>query len=144
MLPEETRRPADHLGGTTTTTATTTTRTAPATTTTIVDRAISPNASSARSKVRAPGQAADRRRCVNSDRRALEIKVGDVVATSGSCASLAPAEPRGRHRVSKVDDRPGSAGPLIEVEPAADLDKLNFVVVVLYLPATEVPGETCD
>ena len=79
---------------------------------------------------------------VNSDRRALEIQVGDLVATSGECQSLAPAD-LVVGTVSAVDDRPGSAGPVIEVEPAADLTQLNFLVVVLYLPPAEVPG-TCE
>ena len=76
------------------------------------------------------------------DRRGLEISVGDVVATNGGCKSLAPADlPIGR--VSAVIERPGSAGPVVEVEPIADLNELNFVLVILYLPPSEVPG-TCE
>ncbi len=80
---------------------------------------------------------------LSSDRRNLRIEVGDVVATSGSCASLAPPN-LSVGRVARVEDRAGSAGPLVEVEPAADVTNLNFVVVLLYLPATEVNGEICD
>ncbi len=80
---------------------------------------------------------------IDSSRRALEIEVGDIVATSGGCPSLAPPN-LSIGTVSKVTARPGSQGPEIEVEPAADLGQLNFVLVVLYLPSTEVSGETCN
>ena len=79
---------------------------------------------------------------LSSDIRAQGIKVGDVVATSGGCPSLAPPDIT-IGTVSKVSQRPGSAGPTVEVAPAADLTQLNFVIVLLYLPATEVSGETC-
>ncbi len=80
---------------------------------------------------------------VDASRRALMIKEGDIVATSGGCPSVAPADlPIGV--VSKITPRPGSQGPLIEITPSADLDRLNFVVVVLYRPATQVSGETCS
>lgn len=140
VLPEEIADPLATSGGTTTTIATTTTRAAPATTTTI---AIEDLAHRELGGLEGQGQGqAPIVALVNSDRRALEIKVGDVVATSGECQSLAPAD-LVVGTVSKVDDRPGSAGPLIEVQPAADLSKLNFVVVVLFLPPAEVPG-TCE
>ena len=41
-------------------------------------------------------------------------------------------------RVVNRADRPGVAGPLLEVEPHADLSRLNFVRVVLYRPLSEV------
>lgn len=79
---------------------------------------------------------------LNSDRRALGIQVGDVVATSGTCQSLAPAD-LVIGTVAEIVDRPGSAGPIVEVQPTADLSHLNFLAVVLYLPPAEVPG-TCE
>jgi len=63
---------------------------------------------------------------------------GDYVFTSGSEDSLAPANiPIGR--VVNVVNRSTSEGPLLEVEPFSDLDRLYFVRVVLYKPRSEVP-----
>jgi rod shape-determining protein MreC len=65
------------------------------------------------------------------------LKVGDLVETAGGSESLAPPNiPVGR--VVNRADRPGVGGPLLEVEPHADLDKLNFVRVVLFRPLSEV------
>jgi len=41
-------------------------------------------------------------------------------------------------RVLNRADRPGSGGPLLDVELYADLARLNFVRVVLYKPLSEV------
>jgi rod shape-determining protein MreC len=65
------------------------------------------------------------------------LEVGDLVETAGGSASLAPPNiPVGR--VINRADRPGVAGPLLEVELIADLDKLNFVRVVLFRPLSEI------
>ncbi len=65
------------------------------------------------------------------------LQVGDLIETAGGSQSLAPPNiPVGR--VINRADRPGVAGPLLEIELNADLDKLNFVRVVLYQPLTEV------
>ncbi|MEZ5258755.1 MAG: hypothetical protein R2705_18235 [Ilumatobacteraceae bacterium] len=40
-------------------------------------------------------------------------------------------------RVSDVIEQAGSSGPIVEVEPSSDLDNLNFLLVVLYLPPSE-------
>lgn len=65
------------------------------------------------------------------------LQVGDLVETSGGAESLSPPNiPIGR--VINRADRPGVAGPVLEVELNADLDELNFVQVVLYRPASEV------
>jgi rod shape-determining protein MreC len=65
------------------------------------------------------------------------LEVGDLVETAGGSESLAPPNiPVGR--VVNRADRPGVGGPLLEVEPHADLDKLNFVRVVLFRPLSEV------
>lgn len=65
------------------------------------------------------------------------LEVGDLVETAGGSESLAPPNiPVGRV-INRVD-RPGVAGPLLEIELNADLDKLNFVRVVLFRPLSEV------
>lgn len=66
-----------------------------------------------------------------------ELEVGDLVETAGGSASLAPTGiPVGR--VINRADRPGSGGPLLDVDLYADLGRLNFVRVVLYKPLAEV------
>jgi rod shape-determining protein MreC len=65
------------------------------------------------------------------------LQVGDLVETAGGSESLAPPGiPVGR--VLNRADRPGSGGPLLDVELHADLARLNFVRVVLYKPLSEV------
>jgi rod shape-determining protein MreC len=65
------------------------------------------------------------------------IRPGDIVLTAGGTESLAPQNiPVGL--VVNVVNRSTAEGPLLEVEPLANLDELNFVRVVLYKPATEV------
>lgn len=66
-----------------------------------------------------------------------ELQVGDLVETAGGSTSLAPTGiPVGK--VVNRADRPGSGGPLLDVELYADLSRLNFVRVVLYKPLSEV------
>ncbi len=68
------------------------------------------------------------------------FEVGDLVFSSGSQDSLAPANiPIGR--VVNVIDRSTSEGPMLQVEPFADLDSLYFVRVVLYQPGAEVGAD---
>lgn len=65
------------------------------------------------------------------------IRPGDIVVTAGGTESLAPQNiPVGL--VVNVVNRSTAEGPLLEVEPLANLDELNFVRVVLYKPASEV------
>lgn len=65
-----------------------------------------------------------------------ELQVGDLVETAGGSTSPAPPGiPVGR--VINRADRPGSGGPLLDVELHADLARLNFVRVVLYKPLSE-------
>jgi rod shape-determining protein MreC len=65
------------------------------------------------------------------------LQEGDLVETAGGLESLAPTGiPVGR--VANRADRPGSGGPLLDVELNADLSRLNFVRVVLYKPLSEV------
>lgn len=66
------------------------------------------------------------------------FEVGDLVETAGGSKSNAPPNvPIGR--VFNIANRDGVAGPLLEIELNADLDKLNFVQVVLYRGLAEVP-----
>ncbi len=66
-----------------------------------------------------------------------ELVAGDLVETAGGSESLAPTGiPVGR--VVNRADRPGSRGPLLDVDLYADLARLNFVRVVLYKPLSEV------
>lgn len=64
------------------------------------------------------------------------VAVGSPVETAGGLTSLAPAGiPIGT--VSRVAKQSGSRVPIIEVEiSAGDLSKLNFLVVLLYVPNT--------
>lgn len=73
-------------------------------------------------------------RFVDSSAATGRIAVGSVVETSGGLTSLAPPGiPIGT--VSKVGTQSGSRVPVIEVEiGAGDLSKLNFLVVLLYVP----------
>ncbi len=65
------------------------------------------------------------------------LEVGDLVETAGGSESLAPPGiPVGR--VANRAERPGSGGPLLDVELNADLDRLNFVRVAIYRPLSEV------
>lgn len=66
-----------------------------------------------------------------------QIAVGDTVSTAGGRESLAPPDiPVGV--VRNVISRPGSAGTELEVELSADLNRLQFVRVLLYRPLSEV------
>ncbi len=67
------------------------------------------------------------------------IEIGDVVTTTGGSTSLAPPDLVIGEVINKVK-RAGSAGPLLEIQLGADLEHLNFVQVVLYVPPSEVPG----
>jgi rod shape-determining protein MreC len=67
------------------------------------------------------------------------IDVGDVITTTGGSTSLAPPDITVGEVINKVA-RAGSSGPLLEIKLAADLDHLNFVKVIRYVPPNEVPG----
>jgi cell shape-determining protein MreC len=67
------------------------------------------------------------------------IDVGAVVSTTGGSDSLAPPGIVIGEVINKVEGR-GSAGPLLEIELAADLEHLNLVQVLLYTSADEAPG----
>lgn len=68
------------------------------------------------------------------------FQVGDLVFTSGSEDSLAPPNiPVGR--VVNVIEQSASEGPILQVEPFADLDSLYYVSVVLYAPNIEATND---
>ena len=77
-------------------------------------------------------------RFIQSSSRLGELCKGVPVVTAGGSQSLAPAD-LVVGTVSRVVNRKGSAGPLLEVDLAANLESLNFVRVLLYQPATEIP-----
>jgi rod shape-determining protein MreC len=87
------------------------------------------------------GQGIDRLpviRFIQSSSRLGDLCAGVPVVTAGGSQSLAPAD-LVVGTVSRVVTRSGTSGPLLEVELAANLGSLNFVRVLLYQPATEIP-----
>ena len=76
---------------------------------------------------------------VVEDRSSGPIRTGDVITTSGGFNSLAPPGLVVGEVVNKVSAG-GSSGELLEIDPAADLDQLHLVQVVLFRPLSEVPG----
>jgi rod shape-determining protein MreC len=67
------------------------------------------------------------------------IVKGDLIFTAGGNESLAPPNiPIGT--VQNVINRSSSEGPLLEVQPSVDLDRLNFVSILLYRGPAESPS----
>lgn len=77
-------------------------------------------------------------RFVQASDRLGALCEGVPVVTAGGSQSLAPPD-LVVGTVARVINRKGSAGPLLEVDLAANLESLNFVRVLLYQPATEIP-----
>jgi rod shape-determining protein MreC len=68
------------------------------------------------------------------------LQEGDLVVTAGGFDSLAPPDiPIGV--VVNRADRSGPGGPLLDVQPYADVTRLNFLRVVKYTPLSEVEQE---
>ena len=68
-------------------------------------------------------------------------EVRDIVSTSGGSLSFAPADlPIGE--VVEVHQGSPSEGLIVVVQPYANLDDLEFVQVILYLPASESPDDS--
>lgn len=65
-----------------------------------------------------------------------DIQVGVPIVTAGGSRSLAPPDVL-IGTVARVVERVGSAGPVLEIEPVADLTNLSFLRVLLYQPITE-------
>jgi cell shape-determining protein MreC len=112
---------------------TTTTTVAPTTTTFV------PNPDQERDTGRLAGQGASDLPQVDllSDAPLLgRITVGDLIFSAGGDQSLVPPDiPIGT--VENVIRRSSSEGPLLEIQPSADLNRLHFVSIVIYLSASE-------
>ena len=65
-----------------------------------------------------------------------DIQVGVPIVTAGGSRSLSPPDIL-IGKVARVVERLGSAGPVLEIEPVADLTNLSFLRVLLYQPITE-------
>ena len=65
-----------------------------------------------------------------------DIQVGVPIVTAGGSRSLSPPDIL-IGNVARVVERLGSAGPVLEIEPVADLTNLSFLRVLLYQPITE-------
>ena len=68
------------------------------------------------------------------------LQEGDLVVTAGGFDSLAPPDIPIGVAVNRAD-RSGPGGPLLDVQPYADVTRLNFLRVVLYTPLSEVERE---
>jgi rod shape-determining protein MreC len=75
-------------------------------------------------------------RFVENESRFGDVAIGSPVVTAGGATSLAPPDIV-VGTVSKIVRRPGTLGPLLEVQLSANLDYLNFVRILLYRPGTE-------
>lgn len=75
-------------------------------------------------------------RFIDNALRFGDIQVGVPIVTAGGSRSLSPPDIL-IGKVSRVVERLGSAGPLLEVELVADLSNLSFLRVLLYQPITE-------
>jgi cell shape-determining protein MreC len=64
------------------------------------------------------------------------IANGDLIFTVGGNESLAPPDiPIGT--VRNVINRSSSEGPLLEIQPSVDLDRMHFVTIILYRSESE-------
>jgi len=75
-------------------------------------------------------------RFLDATTRAGAIEVGAPIVSAGGSRSLAPPDVV-IGVVSRVVERLGTAGPLLEIELVADLSNLSFLRVLLYQPITE-------
>ena len=75
-------------------------------------------------------------RFVDNSVRFGDIEVGVPIVTAGGSRSLAPPDIM-IGNVSRVIERLGSAGPLLEIQLVADLSNLSFLRILLYQPITE-------
>lgn len=75
-------------------------------------------------------------RFLDATTRASAIQVGAPIVSAGGSRSLAPPDIV-IGVVSRVVERLGTAGPILEVDLVADLTSLSFLRVLLYQPITE-------
>jgi cell shape-determining protein MreC len=114
---------------------TTTSTTSPSTTTTLPLKVV-------RETGMLQGQGADKPcvlRFIDTSSSVTSVKVGAIVDTAGGNDGLAPQGiPIGR--ITAIQRQTGSSSALVEVTPNASLNRLNFVVVVRYVPNPDVVG----
>jgi rod shape-determining protein MreC len=124
---------ATGTGSTTSTSPTTTTSSPPTTTTTLPDPQ--------RETGQMVGRGVDdppRVNLVDDSPPFGTPEIGDTVLTAGGVRSLAPADiPIGE--VSSVEHGSPSEGWILEVDPLAELEGLEFVQVILYTTETDSP-----
>lgn len=78
-------------------------------------------------------------RFTESTSAVTSVKVGAVVDTAGGTSSLAPQGiPIGT--ITAVLKQQGNSSTLVEVRPNADLRRLNYVAVVLFVPNDQAIG----
>ena len=75
-------------------------------------------------------------RFISNALRFGDIQTGVPIVTAGGSRSLSPPDIL-VGTVSRVVERVGSAGPVLEIELVADLSNLSFLRVLLYQPITE-------
>lgn len=75
-------------------------------------------------------------RFISNSLRFGDIQTGVPIVTAGGSRSLSPPDIL-VGTVSRVVERVGSAGPVLEIELVADLSNLSFLRVLLYQPITE-------
>jgi rod shape-determining protein MreC len=75
-------------------------------------------------------------RFVDAAQRFGVVQPGSPIVTAGGSLSLAPPDIV-VGTVSRVKERLGTAGPLLEIDIVADLSNLSFVRILLYQPITE-------
>jgi rod shape-determining protein MreC len=75
-------------------------------------------------------------RFLDATTRASAIEVGAPIVSAGGSRSLAPPDVV-VGVVSRVVERLGTAGPVLEIDLVADLSNLSFLRVLLYQPITE-------
>jgi rod shape-determining protein MreC len=75
-------------------------------------------------------------RFLDASTRGNAIPVGSPIVSAGGSRSLAPPDIV-IGVVSRVIERLGTSGPVLEVELVADLSNLSFLRVLLYQPITE-------
>ena len=75
-------------------------------------------------------------RFISNALRFGDIQTGVPIVTAGGSRSLSPPDIL-VGTVSRVVERVGSAGPVLEIELVADFSNLSFLRVLLYQPITE-------
>jgi len=75
-------------------------------------------------------------RFLDASTRAAAIEVGAPIVSAGGSRSLAPPDIV-IGVVSRVVERLGTSGPVLEIDLVADLSSLSFLRVLLYQPITE-------